>query len=87
MKTYRIFVCDMGKFSDSGSYEFVAEFADGKVASQYSMYMRGKKRYEGKDIIIKEVSDNQTIHASTGVVSRVISVLGEYIPVEEHKFV
>ena len=51
------------------------------------MYMRGKKRYAGKDILIKEVSDNQTIHASAGVVRRVISVLGEYIPVEEYKFV
>ena len=87
MKTYRIFVCDMGKFRDSANYEFVAEFADGEVASQYCMYMRGKRRYTGKDILIKEVSDNQTIRASAGVVSRVISVLGEYIPVEECEFV
>ena len=87
MTTYRIFVCEMGKFCDSGNYEFVAEFADSKVASKYCMYMRGKKRYEGKDILLKEVSNNQTIHAASGVVRMVISVLGEYIPVEECDFV
>ena len=87
MTTYRIFVCEMGKFCDSGNYEFVAEFADSKVAGQYCMYMRGKKRYEGKDILVKEVTNNQTIHASAGVVSMVINVLGEYIPVEEYNFV
>ena len=86
MTTYRIFVCDMGGFKESKNYEFVAEFADQKIAVQYWTYMRGKKRYEKKDIIIKEVTNAIAVNASDGVVRGVISVIGEYLPVDEYEF-
>ena len=86
MTIYRIFVADMGGFRESKNYEFVAEFADQKIAVQYYTYMRGKKRYRNKDIIIKEVADSVAVNASDGVVRGVISVLGEYLPVDEYEF-
>lgn len=87
MTTYRIFVANMGGFRDSRNYEFVAEFADQKIAVQYYTYMRGKKRYAKKDIIIKEVTDAIAVNASDGVVRGVISVIGEYLPVDEYEFI
>ena len=86
MKAYRIFVADMGEFRESKNYEFVAEFADQKIAVQYWTYMRKKKRYQKKDIIIKEVTDVIAVNAADGVVRGVISVIGEYLPVDEYEF-
>ena len=86
MTTYRIFVADMGEFRESKNYEFVAEFADQKIAVQYYAYMRRKKRYQMKDIIIKEVTDAVAVNAADGVVRGVISVIGEYLPVDEYEF-
>jgi hypothetical protein len=83
---YRIFVADMGKFQDSSFYEFVAEFADQKLAVNYYRYLRGKRRFRQKDIIIKEVPDAALCQAAEGKVGGVISVMGEYLPVEEYEF-
>jgi len=80
MTLYRIFVSDMGGFRDSPTYRFVADFADQKIAANYVRYMRGKKRYEKQDIIIKEVPTGE-IDSSAGVVAGVITVMGESLPV------
>lgn len=86
MTIYRIFVSDMGKFDNHKHYEFVADFADRKVAKHYVTYMRGKKRYAKKDIIVKLVSLGE-IDASAGTVDGVVTVLGENLPVDEYDFI
>lgn len=85
MNVQRIFVADMGDFKDSSKYKFVADFADQKIAAKYVKYMRGKKRYEKQDIIVKEVPTG-TIDSAEGNVVAVISVMGESLPVEEYEF-
>ncbi len=75
----------MGDFKDSSKYKFVADFADQKIAAKYVKYMRGKKRYEKQDIIVKEVPTG-TIDSAEGNVVAVISVMGESLPVEEYEF-
>ena len=59
MCIYRIFVSNMGEFRNHEKYEFIAAFADMKVASRYVTYMRGKKRYAKKDIIIKKCTSKR----------------------------
>ena len=81
---YQIFVADMGKFKDSSNYEFVAEFADQKLAQYYVHYLRKKKRFAKKDIIIKEVTDTNI--DKPGRIAGVITVLGEALPIEEYQF-
>jgi len=85
MTLYRVFVSDMGGFRDSSKYRFIAEFAEKTMAANYVSYMRGKKRYEKQDIIIKEVSSCE-IDSKTGMVAGVITVMGESLPVEEYEF-
>ena len=85
MTVQRIFVADMGDYKDSSKYKFVADFADQKIAAKYVEYMRGKKRYEKQDIIVKEVPTG-TIDSAEGNVVAVISVMGESLPVEEYEF-
>lgn len=77
-KRSRIYVADMGQFKDPACYEFVAEFADPKIAGNYLRYMRGKKRYSKKDIILKEV-DADASDPTAGKLECVCSALGEYI--------
>ena len=86
MTHYRVFIANMGLFQDSANYSFVAEFADQKLAAFYIQHMRGKKRYIGKDIIVKEV-EVEPVKAKDGKVGGVISVLGESLPVDEYEFV
>ena len=86
MTHFRIFVSEAGAFRDSSKYEFVAEFANQKMAANYVQYMHGKKRYGGKDIIIKAV-DSDSFDAKTGYVDGVISAIGEELHVEEYDFV
>lgn len=81
---YQILVADMGKFRDSSSYEFVAEFADHKLTQYHVHYLRRKKRFAKKDIIIKEVSDTNV--DKPGKIAGVITVLGEALPIEEYTF-
>ena len=83
--SYRIFVAEMGGFRDSSKYEYVAEFADRKNAANYVQYMFGKKRYSGKDIIIKKI-DSATIDSREGTVDGVISAIGEELPIAEYDF-
>ena len=52
---YRIYVAKTGGFRDAANYEFIAEFESQKLASNYVDFMRGKKRYSDKDIIVQEV--------------------------------
>ena len=45
------------KSAKKDSYgEFIAEFESQKLTGNYIEYMRGKKRYSDKDIIVQEVS-------------------------------
>lgn len=82
---YRVFIADMGKFTEPDSYEFVAEFADGKTAGYYLKYMRGKARYAEKDIVIKEVpNDGKDPHEGKTVVA--CGVTGECFYPEEYNF-
>lgn len=86
MLHYRIFISELGGFRNSSNYEFVAEFSDQKMATNYMQYMFGKKRYRGKDIIIKEIDVNE-FSTKDGCVACVLSSLGEYLPVGEYEFI
>ncbi|MBO5976480.1 MAG: hypothetical protein J6P94_04825 [Oscillospiraceae bacterium] len=85
MDIYRIFVSNMGEFRNHKKYEFVADFGDVRMASQYVTYMRGRKHFANKDIIIKVVPIG-AIDTSLGVVDGVVTVMGESLPVEECDF-
>ena len=81
---YRIFISNKGLFQNSANYSFVAEFADQKLAAFYVQHMRGKKRYDGKDIIIREVTLPE-IDPAEGRVEGVLTVTGEALPVDEYE--
>ncbi len=86
---YRIFVADMGSFRDSAKYTFIAEFESKKLTGNYIEYMRGKKRYSEKDIIVQEMYVKKTPfgeESTKGKVVSVITVLGEELPVDEYEF-
>ena len=86
---YRIFTAKMGGFRDSANYEFIAEFESQKLTGNYIEFMRGKKRYSDKDIIVQEVrviTTPQGEITTKGKVVSVISVLGEELPVDEYEF-
>ena len=79
----------MGGFRDSGNYEFIAEFESQKLASNYVDFMRGKKRYSDKDIIIQEVFVKKMLsgeETNKGKVIGVVTALGESLPVKEYEF-
>ena len=89
IKRHRIYVSPMGGFCDSANYEFIAEFENEKLASNYVRFLRDKKRYSDKDIIVQEVFVKKTQYreeSSRGKVIAVVSVLGEGLPVEEYEF-
>ena len=44
IKRQRIYAANMGGFSDSANYEFIAEFESKKLTGNYVEFMRGKKR-------------------------------------------
>ena len=86
---YRIFVADMGSFRDSANYKYIAEFESQKLTGNYIEYMRGKKRYSDKDIIVQEVYVRKTSfgeETAKGKVVSVVTVLGEELPVDEYEF-
>lgn len=86
---YRVYVADMGSFRDSANYKFIAEFESQKLTGNYIEYMRGKKRYSDKDIIVQEVYVKKTSfgeETAKGKVVSVITVLGEELPVDEYEF-
>ena len=85
----RIYVAKMGGFRDSANYEFIAEFESKNLSGNYIEFMRGKKRYSDKDIIVQEVLVRKTLQSETttkGKVISVITVLGEELPVDEYEF-
>ena len=82
---YRIFIANSGMFADSANYSFVAEFADQKLAAFYVQHMRNKKRYDGKDIIIKEVEVSD-LEPTEGTVSGVVTGSGEALPIDKYEF-
>ena len=86
---FRVYVAKMGSFLKSANYEFIAEFENQKLASNYVDFMRGKKRYGDKDIVVQEVSVRQTDQGelvTMGRVACVLTVLGESLPIEEYDF-
>ena len=83
---YRIFVSNIGEFRDSKNYEFIAEFAELDLTNQYIKWMRGKKRFQEKDIIVRECPEN-VIDPAEGEVEAVVTVLGECLSVDEIEFV
>lgn len=86
MTHYRIFISNIGLFQNSANYSFVAEFSDQKLAGFYVSHMRTKKRYAGKDIIIKEVEIPE-VNPKDGKVAGVLAVTGEALPVNEYEFI
>ena len=85
----RIYVAKMGGFRESANYEFIADFESKKLTGNYVEFMRGKKRYSDKDIIVQEVLVNKTPQGETitrGKVVSVITVIGEELPVDEYEF-
>lgn len=85
MNCYRIFISEAGGFRDSSKYEYIAEFANPKAASNYVQYMYCKKDYKGKDIIIKAVDVNG-VDPKDGRVDGVITSIGESLNVDEFEF-
>ena len=88
-KRRRIFICDAGKFRETKGYQFIADFADDKTAGSYVQYMRGKKRYADKDIIVREITVKKTNsgeETELGKILEVIAVTGESLPVGEYTF-
>lgn len=86
---YRIFTAKMGGFKDSANYEFIAEFESHKLTENYIDYMRGKKRYSVKDIIVQEVYVKKTPfgeETTKGKIVSVTTVLGEALSVDEYEF-
>ena len=86
---YRIYISPMGNYRNSEQYTFIAEFEQEELARNYVVYMRGKKRYSNKDIIVLEVNVRENDGSETttnGKVAGVITVLGESLPVEEFEF-
>lgn len=86
---HRIYIAKMGGFRDSANYEFIAEFESKKLTGNYIEFMRGKKRYSDKDIIVQEVLVSKAPQGETitkGKVVSVITVLGEELPVDEYEF-
>lgn len=84
-KHYRVYIADSGKFNKPDQYEFIAEFASQKLAEYYMNYMRGKQRYQKKDIIIREVP--APVIEKTGEKSVIAcSVIGEYLQPGEWDF-
>lgn len=82
---YRVYITDVGKFREPEEYEFVAEFAEEKLAGYYMRYMRGKAKYRRKDIIIKEVPDTDK-DPREGKAQIACAVSGEYLRPEEWNF-
>ena len=85
----RIYVAKMGCFRDSANYEFIAEFESKKLTGNYIEFMRGKKRYSDKDIIVQEMLVIKTPKGETiskGKIVGVVTVLGEELPVDEYEF-
>ena len=88
-KRIRIYVSDAGKFRDSNYYQMVAEFIDSKVAGHYVDYMRGKKRYADKDIILQEITAKKLPHGEEISFNKIVGVIastGESLPVNEFIF-
>lgn len=79
---YRIYVSEGGQFKNPDAYEFVAEFADPRLANNYIHYMYGKKPWGGKDIIVRE----EKVHKQTELVKTilVVSVMGEYLNMADY---
>lgn len=89
-KHIRIYVSDAGKFRDSKNYQMVAEFKDSKVAYHYVDYMRGKKRYADKDIILQEVTAKKLPYGEEISFDKIVAVIattGESLQVDEYKFI
>lgn len=85
-KHIRLYVSPMGKFADSSTYEFVAEFESEKLAGYYLRYMRNRGRYRKQDIILQEVMVRETAEGELTVKGDVIcicTVLGEYLDPKE----
>ena len=80
---------EKGHFRDSRNYTIIADFCDDKTAGYYVRYMRDKKRYADKDIIIREIGVKDTPSGEEiryGKILGVIAVTGESLPVEEYDF-
>ena len=88
-KRFRIYISEKGHFRDSRNYTIIADFCDDKTAGYYVRYMRDKKRYADKDIIIREIGVKDTPSGEEiryGKILGVIAVTGESLPVEEYDF-
>ena len=77
-RLYRIYA-SAGNPLDTETYLFVAEYARRKPAEKYAGYIRNKKRYSDKSILIKEVFAEQPA-AAEGELVVVLSPVGEFLP-------
>lgn len=84
-KHLRVYTSPMGCFEDSSKYKFIAEFEDPYVAGEFVREARISKCYPKNDIIIQEVPANEQSYK--GKIVCVLSVMGEYLPVEEYEFI
>ncbi len=79
---YRVFTSDKGKFQAPEKYTFIAEFANPDRVRDYIQYLFEKECGGKKDIIIKEVKDND-VSKEEGIVGGVLTSIGEWLLPEE----
>ena len=85
MTHYRIFSSPLAGFRDSSTYEFVAEFTDPTLVDTFLRDNFGKNGFEKRNIIVKEV-DSSAVDSKEGKVGCVLTVMGEYLPIDEYEF-
>ncbi len=88
-KRIRVYISEKGHFRDFKYYTHIADFADNKTAGYYVRYMRDKKQFADKDIIIREIAAMDTSFGEEiryGRILGVIAVTGESLPIEEYNF-
>ena len=73
---YRIFVSAPGNYNTPDKCVFVAAFPERKAAVNYVQYMFGKKRYAGKDVVVRKAADYE-VDPGEGIIDGVVTALGE----------
>ncbi len=79
---YRVFTSDKGKFQAPEKYTFIAEFTDYDRVNDFISDLFHKECGGKKDIIIKEVKDND-VSKEEGIVGGVLTSIGEWLLPEE----
>ena len=87
---FRIYASPSGQFAEPKSRSFIAEFEDSALAKNYMAYMRSRKRYQDKDIVLQSVrvkgialGEQVREETATGDTLFILSPAGEYFQPED----